>query len=285
MTSTSSINQLINLYHEGKLSHAYLIETNNLEKCFQDLLEVIKQINCPKEYEANCQKCNLCNLLKNRFLPSFIIIEPDGKNIKKEQILDLKSRFSSIPTYTKENIYVIKEAEKLNAASANTMLKFLEEPESHIIGFFITNNINNVINTIKSRCETISIKYEEANTLDVTNNSYFDTVKNYLEAIETNPNESIFYNRDILLKNYKDRSDIMNIFQLILSIFTKVIEEKKSSKDIAFQENFAFLINKKMEDIIRIQKIIIEYIDELNYNVNIELFLDKFLIELSGKNE
>ena len=36
--------RLITLYRNNKLSHAYLIETNNPEKCFQDLLYVIKNI-------------------------------------------------------------------------------------------------------------------------------------------------------------------------------------------------------------------------------------------------
>ena len=73
-------------------------------------------------------------------LPSLIIIEPDGLNIKKDQILDMMEKFSTKPVFTKFNIYVIREADRFNQSSANTLLKFLEEPEDNIIGFFITNN-------------------------------------------------------------------------------------------------------------------------------------------------
>lgn len=38
------LENFVKYYHENKLSHAYLIETNNLENCFNDLLVVIKQI-------------------------------------------------------------------------------------------------------------------------------------------------------------------------------------------------------------------------------------------------
>ena len=105
--------KLVNLYHENKLSHAYLLVTNNIDYCFRDLKLAIKQIDCNEEYKENCTKCNICNLIDQNYLPSLIVIESDGKNIKKEQILELKRKFSTKPIYTKENIYVIKNAELL----------------------------------------------------------------------------------------------------------------------------------------------------------------------------
>ena len=43
--------------------------------------------------------------------------------------------------YEKERYeYIIKNAERLNPSSANTILKFLEEPEDNIIAILLTNN-------------------------------------------------------------------------------------------------------------------------------------------------
>ena len=64
------------------------------------------------------------SLIDSNNLPSLQIIEPVGKFIKKEQIVDLKNKFKYKPIYSKNNIYIIKNAEKLNTSSANTMLKF-----------------------------------------------------------------------------------------------------------------------------------------------------------------
>ena len=222
--------KLVNLYHENKLSHAYLLVTNNIDYCFRDLKLAIKQIDCNEEYKENCTKCNICNLIDQNYLPSLIVIESDGKNIKKEQILELKRKFSTKPIYTKENIYVIKNAEALNSSSANTMLKFLEEPEDNIIGFFITNNVNNVINTIKSRCEIINIFYDvhELNIDSIDNDinkSYLDVAKNYLKKIEVEKNLRIMYNKSELLNFYTEREDIKKIFQIlviILAIFLAI---------------------------------------------------------------
>ena len=54
-------------------------------------------------------------------------------------------------------IYIIDPAEKLNPASANTILKFLEEPPEGIVAILITENKYNVLETIVSRCQCLSL--------------------------------------------------------------------------------------------------------------------------------
>ena len=125
---------------KNKLSHAFLIETNDITRCLEEVKFIIKNINCQNKFSLDCkEKCNLCNLIDKNNLPSLIIIEPDGMSIKKEQILYLEEKFAKKPVYSLYNMYIILNAEKMNLASSNTILKFLEEPEPNIIGFFITN--------------------------------------------------------------------------------------------------------------------------------------------------
>ena len=77
----------------------------------------------------------------------------------------------------------------MNKESANTMLKFIEEPTSDIIGFFITNSANNVIETIRSRCQLIEenfdISFEEM--LGLSKDEFeelFDIAKKYIIEID-----------------------------------------------------------------------------------------------------
>ena len=74
---------------------------------------------------ANC-------LIDNGNYPDLKIIEPDGNVIKKVQLLSLQEQFKNKSFLNNKMIYVIKEAEKLNDSSGNTILKFLEEPEEDI---------------------------------------------------------------------------------------------------------------------------------------------------------
>lgn len=267
----SSLKNLVELYHENRLSHAYLIETNDVEKCFKELKEVIKEIFCLDCFTEKCEKCNICNLIDQNYLPSFKVIEAIDSTIKKEQVLDLKKSFSNMPTYTKENIYVIKETLKLTSSSANTMLKFLEEPEEHIIGFFITNNINNVLPTIKSRCETLKVYYNlDDNLENIYENTKLNDVINYLNNIEEN--KSIIENKEMLLK-YNDREDIKEIFSLILFVYEDILHYGQIN-GINFKNKLNY---KNILDRIELTTRIIE---DLNYNANIELLLDRFVIEL-----
>ena len=280
-----SIEKIVKLYHENKLSHAYLLVTNNIENCLSDLKIAIKQINCNKEYLENCTKCNICNLINQNFLPSLIIIEPDGKMIKKEQILELKRKFSTKPIYTKENIYVIKNAEALNAASANTMLKFLEEPEDNIIGFFITNNVNNVINTIKSRCEILNVFYDvhELNIDSVDsdeNKPYLEVAKNYIKKIEVEKNMGIMYNKSELLNIYSEREDIKKVFQILVIIYEELLKYKLHLSNLFSKLDVDFLEFLNYKDILNRINLLNKFLDDLNSNANIELLLDKFVIEM-----
>lgn len=279
------LENLVKYYHENKLSHAYLIETNNLETCFNDLLVVVKQIFCQNDYSDKCNKCNICNLIEQNYLPSLIVVSPDGMNIKKEQIIELKKQFSTVPIYTKENIYIIKNAEKLNGASANTMLKFLEEPEPNIIGFFITDNANNVISTIRSRCEVIKVIYgthelDSKNIMSDDYKNYFEVAINYLEKIEVEKIDGIMYNRDIVLSKFSERNDIKTIFKIILIIYEELLNKElglECNLDLEVLSKLDFLTS---DVLIKRIKLVIGYIEDIDSNVNIELLLDKFVIEL-----
>ncbi|MBE6155574.1 MAG: hypothetical protein E7164_02310 [Firmicutes bacterium] len=268
MKAENIINKLTTLYHEKKLSHAYLIETNNLSKCVNDVKIIIKRINCKNEYSDSCGLCNLCHLVDQNNLPSFIIIEPDGKSIKKDAIENLKDSFSKKPIYTDNNIYIIKSPEKMNGTAYNKLLKFLEEPEDNIIGFFITENKDDVANTIISRCEIIKIMYDDNTNYDLLgiNENQYNHLKDlaieYRNQIENSSSDLVWYNSSVLLKEFENRNDTINFLKILLSFYMKDLSD-----------NYNQHLHQKV-------KIISKYLEEINFNVNISLLLNSLAIEL-----
>lgn len=263
--------ELLNRYHENKLSHAFLFETNNINKCYSDLLKFLKIINCPHEYSDNCNEddCLFCNLLDKGNLPSYYLIEPDGIQIKKTQVKEMMDKFTTIPVYSKYNIYVILNCEKLNSSSANSLLKFLEEPTDNIIGFFITSNKSNVISTIKSRCQDLNIYYDEPL-------NYKDSLVNvisYLNGIYKNK-EGLLFNKEIAMSYYEDRKDWIKFFT---DMFYIIENYYKTNND-----NYGILLLEEMneENIVKIMLLIETILKYLQSNGNIELILDKFVIEM-----
>ena len=271
--------ELEHSYHENKLAHAFLLETNEKEKTYKEILQFLKLINCPNSFKENCSTCNLCHLIDTNSLPSLITIYPDGINIKKEQILELKKSFQTKPIFSKYNMYIIMDAEKLNASSANTMLKFLEEPEDHIIGFFLTNNRENVIETIKSRCQILLENYEEIE--DHIPEDIWTLALDYIMEIETTKTDAVLYNRDVLSLKIKEKNDCFFLFQAMLNIYRNVYFGilNIENLDERFQ-SLSFLLKKDSKDIFKKICLIVEILDELNYNLNISLALDRFVLEV-----
>ncbi len=273
MIKNDAIHSLVKKYNENKMSHIFLIETNDKKQALKDLLEFIKVLNCENEYEENCVQCNLCHLITQNTLPSLKIIYPDGQNIRKEQMEELKTTFSSQPYFSKYNVYVINDAEKFNASSANTMLKFIEEPEKNIVGFLITNNKENVINTIKSRCEMVKAYYSE-NQMEMDPRIY-DLALQYLKHIEIEKEKSILYNQD-LLNEKLEKEDFLVFFKYLLSIFLNLLDQKDLPEDLIQ------LKDRESSEILRKIQLITEIIEKLNYNVNMNVLLDDFVLRMEA---
>ena len=247
MKAVNGIKHIEKSYNENKLSHAFLVETNN------------------------CEKCNLCYQIEKETLPNFQIIRPDGITIKKEQIINLKEKMLTKPVYSKYNTYVILNSEKLNNSSSNTMLKFIEEPEDYLIGFFVVNNKENIIETIRSRCQLIHQYYsEEEIKID---DEKLETVKDYIKNIELDNKHIMLYNKNILMEKNYTREELMVIFQQIFKVYENVYINGE-------YENFEFLKDMNSVQLLNKMKIINKYLDYLQKNGNINLLLDSFVIEM-----
>lgn len=269
MIKNDNVAYLVKRYRENRLSHIFLVETDNTDMAMLDLKELIKIINCEDEYKENCSKCNICHLIDTEMLPSFKVIDADGQAIKKQQMLDLKQEFATMPSYSKYNVYIVKDANKFNASSANTCLKFIEEPEDNIIGFLITNNKENVINTIKSRCEVIKAFYD---TKQEKNDRVYELALSYLKKIEIEKLKSIVYNR-IVINEKLSKDEVLLFFKYILDIYLNVY------KGINV-DDLDKLNSLSKQDILKRINLVNEMILRLNYNVNINLLLDNFVLEL-----
>ena len=279
MQEKEAVQQLLTSYREGCLAHAFLIETNDQEKCVENLLQFLKVINCPREYKKNCTDCNLCHLIETRNLPSLVFVSPETTTIKKEQILELKHLFQTKPTFSKYNVYIIENAECLNASSANTMLKFIEEPEDFILGFFITNNKENIIDTVRSRCQILLDYYsgEENHSIPKI---WQSIALNYIKEVSVAFDAALLYNKDVLNPLIHDRKELLYLFQSIFDIYHSLYLCKitNSSLDDSF-EDLRFLLKKNPDYFLNKMNFVREILDELNFNLNTLLILDRFVLE------
>jgi DNA polymerase-3 subunit delta' len=117
-----------------------------------------KGVNClnkennPGDFCGTCAHC--LEIDKESFL-DLQILAPDGQQYKKEQIVYLVEDNFRKPFKGKRKINILTDAHKMNEYSANTFLKVLEEPAPLNVFILMTDNMNPMLPTIKSRCQVL----------------------------------------------------------------------------------------------------------------------------------
>lgn len=140
----------------NRLGHAYLFEgARGTGK--KELAKWIAQTIFCEQPESGqpCGVCRNCRRMMEGNLPDLIEIEPDGQSIKVNQIRELKTEFSKSAVEGSKKVYIIDQAEKMTVSAANSLLTFLEDPSQDTYLFLLTTVKENILPTIRSRCQII----------------------------------------------------------------------------------------------------------------------------------
>ncbi len=87
--------------------------------------------------------------------PDIGLVIPYGKNILVDAVRDLEREANFRPYEAKARFLLIDDADKMNDAASNALLKTLEEPPPTSYIFLITSRPDALLPTILSRCQTI----------------------------------------------------------------------------------------------------------------------------------
>ncbi len=228
---------------EKKISHAFLIETNLVDLVLEDIVNLLSDNQIIPH-----------NSIENNI--SLNIIRPENNLIDKNKILTLQQFIMTKSVVNNYKVYFIINAECMNISSFNKLLKVLEEPCENVIGFLITENTNQIIPTIRSRCKRFKTNYnikqenenntEELEKLKNINKLTFEEIINLKKSIMSKEKSSII----TLLTEYK--------------IYL--------SSNTINSDNITSLANS--------YKILDNIIGLIKSNVNLELCLDKMFIEM-----
>ena len=214
----------------NKISHAYLFENKGNDKYIEIILSFVKAILCPNNYFNNekCGECLQCLRIENGNYPEIKIIKPEGMWIKKEQLMDLQEAFNKTAIEGSKRIYIILECEKLNKQAANSILKFLEEPNDGIIALLVTNNKDLVLDTIKSRCQDILILADNEVNFD---SLMINDVLDFIRVLENKKKDTIIYKKVLKKAEKKSRIEVEVFFKV-----KEEITEKESIENINLEE-------------------------------------------------
>lgn len=282
----------------NKIVQAYLFSCNDIDYILKFAKDFSKEIitqNFESDYE------NICLKIDKNIYSELKIVETDSNYIKKEQLVELQHDVKNKPVEGNKIVYIIKNCEKLNASSANSILKFLEEPADDIVAILLTDNISSVLPTIKSRCQVINFKnknekiYEDSYKIlmNILNIDYIeeeisefkkklDCILDFIINLESKHLNTFIYVKkvfDIIKTN-----DDLNKFLSIMIYFYVDILYIKLERNMKYFNDFNDKItivsnNNELDDITNKIHILEGLRYESTYNTNTKLIIDKLIIE------
>ncbi|MDY0277071.1 MAG: AAA family ATPase [Acholeplasma sp.] len=299
-----------NAFHKQRLSHLYLLVGNKgIGK-----LELAYQV-CNMILKDQKDDTDLIDKIRENNHSQVYHIAPEGTMIKKEQIIALQNEFSKTSLVNSPRIYIIENVDAISASAANSLLKFMEEPESNqVYGILITANTGQVLPTIISRSQIVRVK--ENDTLISKNlvaNGFAQEKSLFVELLTKDYEQAVIYMNDEKISaiieffsNYlKDFMDIryhemielekeipfimyereyyLIFLTLMLTIFLDAwYYDNKEKIRISHYDRIYDKINKKVDNkkILEIIDLIQEEIIKQNIFINISLSLENLMIKI-----
>lgn len=253
--------QLQNSFEHGRLAHAYLFEGDQGTGKAALALWFTKHLFClDLQDNMPCEKCNNCLRINSREHPDVVEIEPDGQSIKVDQIRALQSELTKSGFESAKKVVIIHQAEKMNTNSANSLLKFLEEPPANFMIILETQSLGKILPTIRSRCQIIHFQglstqrlqaRLEAEQIPTKTASLLANLTNsYGKAVEISKDEWFNEARDAVIQwfNYLEKND-SQAFIYVQKKLVKAFRDKQQQQ-LAF-EMLAYYVKEKRNQVIK----------------------------------
>lgn len=203
----TSVWQLVN-QDDKRRAHALLLHGRTGIGKYDFARHFSQSLLCTNKSELGhaCGTCSSCNWFTEDSHPDFRLLSPEQesetdeegssakKTMKKTQISVAQIRelsdFLGLSSHRSEGsrIILIHPAEALNQASANALLKMLEEPAEGVIFILVAHQLQRLLPTILSRCQKVTMPIPgEKQALAWLNEQGVSNAKAQLAYLEGSP--------------------------------------------------------------------------------------------------
>jgi len=148
------VRTLTNAIEQGKVRQAYLFAGPRGTGKTSLARILAKSVNCARgPTAAPDNTCHACVSITNG--TSLDVIEMDAASQRGiDDIRDIRDRVVLQPVEGTYKVYILDEAHQLTDAAWNALLKLIEEPPPHLLFVFCTTELQKVLPTVRSRCQT-----------------------------------------------------------------------------------------------------------------------------------
>lgn len=236
-------------------------------------LELAKSFVCqnPQNFEA-CDRCAAC-----RRADKFVFPKPDDRDehekvifsehadiglvipykryILVDAVRHLEKEANFRPFEAKARFFIVDDADRMNDAASNALLKTLEEPESTSYLFLITARPDALLQTIRSRCQTLRfapIAAEQIENHLLNTNKFTPADAELLARLSAG---SVGRALDLDLEKYREqRAAMLKVLQSLLAqenrgVLLKTAEEMNDAKNKDAYEDYLNALQTLIHDV------------------------------------
>ena len=231
-----------------------------------------------ERYEQNSNTTFYSQFLNNIYSNIIYLSGSDLKNIKIEDIRNLKNKIFQKSITEKSRFIILNDVELFNINSLNALLKIIEEPSKNNFFILINNNSKPLLETIKSRCVEIKVILSEKKRLIIIESLVKKfSINLILDPISSQLSPGYFIKFNYIFNEYKisPDKDFLKNLGIILNLY-------KKDKEVIFIDMILFLTNSYLNNA---KKNNLFSIDKINENKNfIFKNINKFFLHNLNQN-
>ena len=154
------VKHLQNAIKTEKISHSYIFtgRPGSGKKLIATTYAMTLQ--CEAGGTEPCQKCDSCKKALGKNHPDIIMVNHEKPGtisideIREQVIHDVAVK----PYCSPHKIYIIPDAEMMTVQAQNALLKTIEEPPEYAVILFLTNTLDVLLQTVRSRCIIMNLR-------------------------------------------------------------------------------------------------------------------------------
>lgn len=289
---------LSSVISSGRFPHAIIIEGESGVGKRTLARFIAKTAVC--ETANFCGQCRSCRLADAGTHPDIetVTLLDGKKSIINEQVESLRTTAYHSAHTADRRVFIIEEADTMNARSQNSLLKVLEEPPSDVIFILVATVCEKLLETVVSRCVVFSLyppSFEDALEVLTTEHSVKrESAEKALELSKNNIGKALISLKKKnanagygAAQNYFDFIEKGNMLDALL---TTVKLEKNRAETTKFASSLKEIIVKKTvenrhlpetsKELTRMFDAVCEFEPLLETNINLALFFSALTSKL-----
>ncbi len=230
-----SVTSLLRQIREGRMTHALLISGEEGVGKWTLAIGLATMLLCeaPRPDGLPCGKCRSCVQMENLSHPDLIVLEKGAPIssttsrtvIPVSDIVEMTRRISQQGYESNGHVVLIHQAEDMNDASQNKLLKTLEEPPDGTFFMLTCTKPDLLLTTVISRCRPLKLHpwgddevmralMEQGIEEERAREAVWGAGGSFGRALKTALDDQFWQFRDAVIKDFlgcRERSDILRI--------------------------------------------------------------------------